>query len=161
MRKLLFAIIPLVLFSCNSPQESATQQIGERFFETMSKRKEIDKMLSFYSNVFQYENVSFESESNDSRFLYEEIYGWKDPKFIYESAETLQVEQILSNDSTIIGKGVTMPYVYNGREVEGTRFVIVLELDKEKKIVKQTDWYNYPMMEVIEAFHLKNSMKIE
>lgn len=161
MKHILIALIPLVLFSCQQGGNNQTQQIGERFFDTYSKRKEVDKILSFYAADFEYENLIFESETEDSRFLYEQFYGWKDPNFVYATPETIQLDEILSSDSTIVAKGSTLSYTYNGREVEGTRFVIVLELDKDKKIKKQTDWFNYPMAEIIEAFHLKNSMQIK
>lgn len=159
MRKIFWIVSLLFLFSCS--RENKTQDLGERFFETYSKRKEVDKMISFYAKKISYENVSFESETDDPQFLYEDFYGWKDPAFLYGSEETIEIDEILSNDSTIIATGSTMPYTYNGKQVEGTKFVICLELDKNQKIVKQTDWFDYPMAEILEAFYLKNSMKIE
>jgi len=156
-----FLIIFSVLFLISCSKENKTQQIGERFFETYSKRKEVDKILSFYADKIDYENIGFESETDDPKFLYQQFYGWSDAGFKYSSAETIQVDEILSNDSTIIATGTTMPYSYNGKQVEGTRFVICLELDKSLKIKKQTDWFDYPMAEVLEAYYLKNSMKIE
>lgn len=161
MRKLLLVSFVVMLFSCQSNQGNPNNELALRFFDTYSKRKEVDKMVSFYADKFEYENIVFESETDNSRFLYEEFYGWKDPNFIYENPETIHVDEILTSDSTIIGKGITMPYTYNGREVNGTRFVIILELDKDRKIKKQTDWFNYPMAEIIEAYHLKTSMEIK
>ena len=159
MKYLLIGISALIIFSCAG--ENKTQNIGERFFEIYSKRKEVEKMTSFYSDEFQYEYISFESNSDDPKFLYEEFYGWIDPAFIYETENTIQVEEIVSSPTSIVAIGTTMPYIYNGKEVEGTRFVIWLELDADMKIIKQTDWFDYPMAEIIEAFYLKNSMKIE
>lgn len=160
MKKLVYILLPILLWSCEKVKENETQKIAERFFKTYSERKELEKMVSFYSNVFQYENVNFESDATDVRFLYQELYGWNDKNMVYPG-ESILVEQILSNDSTIVAKGTTMPYYYNGKEVNGTRFVIWLELDKDKKIVRQTDWFNYPMNEIIEAYQLKNSMNIK
>ncbi len=159
MKNCLLILSVVFLISCS--KENKTQQIGERFFETYSKRKEVDKILSFYAEKFDYENIGFESETDDPKFLYEQFYGWSDPGFKYSSTETIQIDEILSNDSTIIATGTTMPYSYNGKQVEGTRFVICLELDKTLKIKKQTDWFDYPMAEILEAYYLKNSMKIE
>lgn len=159
MKHILLMISALVLFSCT--KENKTQELGERFFKTYSERKEIDKILSFYSSDFKYENIGFESNANDPKFLYEEFYRWKDPAFKYTSTETIVLNEIVSSDSSIVASGTTTPYFYNGKKVEGTRFVIWLELDKELKIKKQTDWFAYPMQEIIEAFYLKNSMKIE
>jgi len=118
-------------------------------------------MVSFYAKNFHYENVSFQSEADDPKYLYETFYNWSDPNFRFDGKETIRVDEILSNDSTIVAKGTTMPYTYNGKSVEGTRFVIWLELDKELKIKKQTDWFDYPMSEIIEAYQLKRNLKIE
>ena len=159
MKKVILFLLTGFLLSCS--QENKNQKLGERFFETYSKRKEIDKMVSFYADEFEYENIGFESETNDPKFLYEQIYGWKDPAFKYNSVESITLTKIVSNDSTLVATGKTLPYTYNNKEVEGTRFVIWLDLDKDSKIKKQTDWFDYPLEEIIEAFYLKNSMKIE
>lgn len=159
MRNLLIILLSGILFSCTS--ENKNQKVGERFFETYSERKDIEKMQSFYADEFHYQNIGFGAETNDAKFLFENIYGWKDPAFKYSTTQTLEVSKIVSNDSTIVATGNTLPYTYNGKEVEGTKFVIWLDLDENSKITKQTDWFDYPMEEIIEAFYLKNSMKIE
>lgn len=159
MRILLVIIFSGILFSCS--QENKNQKVGERFFEIYSERKDIDKMHSFYADEFQYENIGFGAETDNPKFLFEEIYGWKDPAFKYESNQTIEVTKIVSNDSTIVATGMTLPYSYNGKEAQGTKFVIWLDLDSNSKIKKQTDWFDYPIEEIIEAFYLKNSMKIE
>lgn len=159
MKKIIFLCFLIFIISCT--KENKTRQIGERFFETYSKRSEIDKMVSFYAKSFHYENVNFQSEADDPKYLYENFYGWNDPNFKFTGKETIKVDEFLSNDSTIVAKGTTMPYTYNGKTVEGTRFVIWLELDKDLKIRKQTDWFDYPMAEIIEAYYLKRNMKIE
>ena len=47
--------------------------IRRAFFEIYSKRAEIDKMLSFYADEFEYENIGFSSSTNDPKFLYEDF----------------------------------------------------------------------------------------
>src|SRR5690606_41982916 len=123
MKKLVYILLLILLWSCEKVKENETQKIAERFFKTYSERKELEKMVSFYSNVFQYENVNFESDANDVRFLYQELYGWHDKNMVYPG-ESILVEQILSNDSTIVAKCTTIPYNYNGKEVNATRLGI-------------------------------------
>ena len=159
MKKIILFSMAMLLISCN--KESKTKEIGERFFETYSKRKEIDKMVSFYAENFQYENIGFESEANDPRFLYRNFYGWADQHFKFSGDETIEVDEIISSDSSIVAKGKFMAHTYRNNPVEEMRFVIWLELDKDLKIKKQTDWFDYPMAEVIEAFYLKQNMKVE
>lgn len=157
---LLLSMTAVMLFSCGE-KSNKTQEIGERFFEIYSKRKEVDKMVSFYSEDFHYTNVAFESETNDSKFLYKEFYGWADPNFKFESEISVIVDEIVSTDSTIVARGKTLPYSYKGKVVEGNNFVIWLDLDEDLKIKRQTDWFDYPMSEIIEAWHLKSSFEIE
>lgn len=160
MRKLILALLAAVLlFSCNN--EGKTRKIGEEYLQIFSQRKELDRILSFYSNDFVYRNVSFDSETDDPKFLFEQLYGWKDPGFKYSGTESIEVLQIVDNDTAIVVKGRSLPYSYNGREVKGNDFVIWLDLDKNHKIKRQTDWYDYPMEELIEAYRLKNSFKIQ
>lgn len=159
MRKLSILLFSFVVLSCG--KENKTKEIGERFFENYSKRKEINKMVSFYAKDFHYENIGFESEADDPRFLYNDFYGWADPGFKFTNPETIQLEEIISSDSTIVAKGKFTEHSYNNRPVEEMRFIIWLELDKDLKIKKQTDWFDYPMTELIEAFYLKQNMKVE
>lgn len=159
MSKFIFILFVFSFLSCS--KENKTQEIGNRFFEIYSERKDVDKMVSFYAKSFSYENVNFHSDTADPKFLYENFYGWSDPNFRFQDKKTIVIEDIVTNDSTIIAQGTTMPYTYNGKEVDGTRFIISLELDKNLKIKKQTDWFDYPMEEMIEAYYLKSSMKIE
>lgn len=159
MQKITILIFSFIILSCTG--ENKTQEIGERFFENYSKRKEIDKMVSFYAKNFQYENIGFESEADDPTFLYKDFYGWADPNFKFTGQETIKIEEIISSDSSIVAKGKFLPYTYNNKAVEEMRFVIWLELDKDLKIKKQTDWFDYPMTELIEAFYIKQNMKVE
>ena len=159
MKKIILLLAATALISCG--KENKTQEIGERFFENYSKRKEIDKMVSFYAKDFHYENIGFESEADDPRFLYKDFYGWADAGFVFSNPETIKLDEIVTSDSTIVAKGKFLPHSYNNRAVEEMRFVIWLELDKDLKIKKQTDWFDYPMTEIIEAFYLKQNMKVE
>lgn len=160
MKKFILMLISLLMLSA-CEKSNPTQKIGERYFEIYSKRKELDKMVSFYADDFQYENIAIEVETNDYNYLFDHLYGWSDPSFQFEQTESIQIERIISNDSTIVGIGNTLPYSYNGNKVEGNRFVIILELDQNKKIKKQIDWFDYPMNEIVEAFYLKQNIKIE
>lgn len=160
MRKILvLSLFVLVSVSCST--EKNNYQLGERFFEIYSKRSEIDKILSFYADEFEYENIGFSSNTNDPKFLYEDYYGWNNPAIKYENENSITVTEILSNKYSIVAKGYTMPYTYNGNQVEGNRFVIWLELDDNSRIIKQTDWFDYPMSEIIEAYQLKQSISID
>lgn len=160
MKYVLMTLMTVLMFSC-SENSGKHKKTAELYFDLFSKRKELDKILSFYSDTFQYENINFETGTGDPKFLFEEGYGWRDPAMKYDTPESIQIEELLTNDYSIVAKGRTLDYQYNGKKVAGNRFVIWLDLDQEGKIIKQTDWFDYPMEEIIEAYELKKSLKIE
>ncbi|MFA5620083.1 MAG: hypothetical protein WDA08_07255 [Weeksellaceae bacterium] len=159
MKKIVLILIPLIFISCQ--QENKTRQIGELFFETYSKRIEPEKMLSFYSSDFQYRDVVFGSETNDPKVLFQKFYGWNDPNLRYESEHSIIIDEMISNDSSIIAKGKTHSYTYSGKFVPGVNFIIWLKLDENMKVKEQTDWFDYSLEEIIEAHKIKESLEIK
>lgn len=159
MKQGLILVMAVFFLACS--KENQHTEMAERYFEIYSKRNELDKMLSFYADEFDYENIGFETMTNDPKFLFENIYGWKDPAFRYESENSIEIEELVTAKNSIVAKGKTKNYIYNGKEVEGTRFVIWLDLDENSKIIQQTDWFAYPMEEILEAYQLKTSMQIK
>lgn len=159
MKRIIFLLLGMVMFSCSSV--SNKDHFGENFFETLSSRQNPEKMLSFYSNSFEYRDMIFHSETNDPEYLIKTIYGWDNPGFQYEGGKMFSIEEIVSNEFTVVAKGKTMPYVYNGNRVEGVEFVIWLDLDEDSRIKGQTDWYNYSTADILEAQQIRNSLEIK
>src|SRR5690625_6533631 len=95
MRIIVYSIFILLAVSCST--ESNNHQLGERFFEIYSKRAEIDKMLSFYADEFEYENIGFSSSTNDPKFVYEDFYGWKNRPSTYERENAIKVTERFRN----------------------------------------------------------------
>ena len=63
------------LVSCNSSSASKNDELGKRFFENYSSRKDYKKMLSFYNDSLLYENVAQYSGGStvDPRYLLNDI----------------------------------------------------------------------------------------
>jgi len=145
--------------SCTSNPK--TKEIGERFFDTYAQMGDMEKILSFYADDFSYENVLFGSETDDPATLYRDFYRWGDSNFSYTGNKFIIVEEMDWGENSVTARGLTSAYTYKGREVPGVRFVIWLEMDKDHKIIRQTDWYDYPIGELIEAYQLKRSLEIK
>src|SRR5690606_3470244 len=105
-------------------------------------------------------NIGFDSESDDPNFLYREFYGWADNGFHFESPETIELEEIVSSDSSIIAKGTSMPHSDNNRPVEAMRLVVWLELDKDSKSKTQTDSLHYALHELSGGLYLNQNREV-
>lgn len=160
MIRYLFLLSAFGLFlSCSS--EPKTKQVGERFFQAYSQMDDLEKILSYYGSDFNYENVLFGSKTDDPATLYKDFYRWGDSNFTYAQNRFVQVEEVDWSENSVTARGVTSSYTYKGKDIPGVRFVIWLEMDKDHKIIRQTDWYDYPIEELIEAYQLKKSLEIK
>lgn len=143
--------------SCNSSSASKNDELGKRFFENYSSRKDYKKMLSFYNDSLVYENVAQYSGGStvDPRYLLNDIIRWSDQTMQYENNKLLKVNELFSNDSMIIANGEFSPYTYNGMKFPAMKFTTYLYLDQNSKIKKQVDWFNYPIEDIIELYQLQ------
>ena len=115
------------LVSCNSSSASKNDELGKRFFENYSSRKDYKKMLSFYNDSLLYENVTQYSGGStvDPRYLLNDIIRWSDQTMQYENNKLLKVNELFSNDSMIIASGEFSPYTYHGMKFPAMKFRIL------------------------------------
>ena len=146
-----------LLFSCESSDQS---QVGKDFFETYALRKDEKLLQSFYNDTIEYENVVLQSGSHpiSSLELIRTNFSFNDAQMVYQNDTILRVEQLLSNDTMIVAQGHFLSYQYQGLTIPEMKFTTWLFLDKNKKIKKQVDWFNYPIEDIIQAYQMKQSM---
>lgn len=149
------------LGSCHPNSTREDDELGKRFFENYSSRADYKKMLSFYNDSLVYENVAQYSGPStvDPRYLLNEIIRWDDQTMQYENNKLLQVKELFTNDTMIIANGEFSPYTYNGVKFPAMKFTTYLYLDKNSKIKKQVDWFNYPIEDIIELYQLQQSQQ--
>ena len=162
--KLLYLLGLAVCFltiGCQSEKSSKQDELGKRFFENYSARTDYNKMLSFYNDSIVYENVGqYTGETTIApRYLLDEIIRWIDQTLTYDQNKLLNVKELFSNDSMIIANGEFSGYTYNGMKFPPMKFTTYLYLDKQSKIKKQVDWFNYPIEDIIELYQLQQSQQ--
>ena len=146
-----------LFFSCETSNQS---QIGKDFFETYALRKDEKILQSFYNDTIEYENVVLQSGLHpiSSVELIRTNFNFNDAQMVYPNDTILRVEQLMSNDTMIVAQGYFLPYQYQGLTIPEMKFTTWLFLDKNKKIKKQIDWFNYPIEDIIQAYQMKQSM---
>ncbi|MEG0187339.1 hypothetical protein [Algoriella sp.] len=160
--KVLSVLILTFLISCQSDSTtSKNDELGKRFFENYSSRKDYSKMLSYYNDSVVYENVAqYSGESTlKPQYLLDEIIRWNDQTMQYDGNKLLNVKEIFTNDTMIIANGEFSGYSYNGMKFPAMKFTTYLYLDKNSKIKKQVDWFNYPIEDIIELYQLQQSQQ--
>ena len=150
------------MFSCKNEQNTKGKEVAEKYFETFANRTDYNQIKSFYNDSVEYENVIQNTSvlNFETGYLLNEIYGWNDKALVYENNKVVKVNEIISNDSVVIVNGQFNSYTYNGFEFSPMKFTTYLYFDKDYKIKKQVDWYNYPIGDLIELHQLEQSKSI-
>ncbi len=151
-----FALI--LITSCSESKN----ELGEKYFETYTLRNDFNRFKSFYNDTILYENVVLQTGLNkiSTNELINTNFSWNDKQMVYQNGKILEVESMISNDTLIVASGKFLPYLYQGMQVPEMKFSTWLYLDKNKKIKKQIDWFNYPIEDIIQAYQMKQSMNI-
>lgn len=158
----LFVIFFILFVGCNSfNKKKDNQELAQHFFENYASRKDYKKMLSYYNDSIIYENATQSSGEAvvDPRYLLNDIIRWDDKTMEYKNNKMLEVKELFSNDSVIIANGEFSEYSYNGQKFAPMKFTTYLYLDKNSKIKKQVDWFNYPIEDIIELYQLQQNQQ--
>lgn len=161
--KILFLAALAMLASCQNKEKDKAEEVAELFFETYANRKDYNKIKSFYNDSIAYENViqNTSTINFETGYLLNNVLSWNDKAIAYEGGKALKVNEIISNDTVVVVNGEFNSYTYNGFQFLPMRFTTHLYLDKNYKIVKQVDWFNYPIGDLIELYQLQESKKFE
>lgn len=158
------ALAGLVLVSCNkNEKQEKAKEVAEKYFEAFADRKNYNQIKSFYADSVQYENVIQNTTVLylETGYLLNNIYSWNDKSLVYENNKAVTVKEIISNDSVVVVNGEYNKYTYNGFQYSPMRFTTYLYFDKNYKIIKQVDWYNFPLGDLLELYQLEQSKSIK
>ena len=159
----LIAVAALTQISCQNNEKDKAEEVAQLFFETYADRKDFNKIKSFYNDSIEYENVIQNTSTLkfETSYLLNNVLSWNDKSIAYEGGKALKVNEIISKDSMVVVNGEFNSYTYNGFQFLPMRFTTYLYLDKNHKIVKQVDWFNYPIGDLIELYQLQESKKFQ
>lgn len=158
------ALAGIMLVSCNKNEsQNKAKEVAEKYFESFADRKNYNQMKSFYNDSVQYENVIQNTTvlNLETGYLLNNIYSWNDKSIVYENNKAVTVNNIIANDSVVVVNGEYNKYTYKGFQYSPMRFTTYLYLDKNYKIIKQVDWYNYPLGDLLELYQLEQSKSIK
>ncbi len=151
-------LLGIILYSCDSSsardnasasaQKAKIKQVASEFFATYAERENWEKLLSFYRQDMQFEDVMLQIKIfNKTDF--QAFYNWPEGNFQKLSPDQphLVLQTLAVNDSTAVGRGYFTPFYFRGELYEwrwGSEFTIWLYFDERLKIKRQIDFIEYP-----------------
>lgn len=157
--KILLLAAAGLLFSCQNKEQSKSQEIAEKYAEVLSARKDYNQIKSFYKDSVKYENIIQNTEvlNLETGYFLNQIVNFKDKSLVYDNGQMIKVNEIVANDSIAIINGQFNSYTYDGFQFMPMKFTTHLYFDKDHKIQKQVDWFNYPIGDIIEHYQTQQS----
>jgi len=145
MRTVLTILIVFLLSGCasSSNNHNDLSEIVDEYFSVYSQRTDFERLMSFYDNNAQFEDVIYGNSLKNK----EEIKGflaWDRGEFkILSGDRALTVTKQIFEKKTVVTQGFFLEFSYDGQVLGPWLFVIVQEFNSQNKIIKQTDWINY------------------
>ena len=132
-----------IFLACNNKPDNNTQKIAQEYYEVYSEREDFEQLMSFYdtSAVLEDHITGYRLVGKDSIRLF---LDWPNPKFSKLEEKALVVEKIIVDERTAVVQGYFTPFTWGDITVEAMYFTTLLEFNRNGKIVKHTDWINYP-----------------
>lgn len=148
----------LIFLSCSctvEKQVSDHTDIINEYYQTYQERKNFDKFLSFYDENIILEDI-VSGDRIDGIEAFKQLFDWENPDFVLTDSVALVVTNQIIDKNMVSTQGYFTSFTWSGTLIEAMQFSTILELNNKGKIVKQTDWINYPST-LIDYGNRKNS----
>jgi hypothetical protein len=145
MRSILIIFTIIFISSCASKYRTINElhQVVEDYFSVYSQRSDFNRLISFYDNNAQFEDIVYGNILKNKEEI-KEFLAWNKGDFKALSGEKiLTVTKQVIKGNTAVSQGFFHEFSYNGQKFGPWLFVIVQEFNYQHKIIKQTDWINY------------------
>lgn len=145
MRIFTLALILLVLSACvpKNNNHNGLSEVAADYFRVYSQRKDIERLMSFYDNEAQFEDIIYGNRLKNKKEI-KHFLAWGQGEFKVLSGElALTVTKQTVKKTSVVTQGFFHEFSYDSQKLGPWLFVIVQEFNAQNKIIKQTDWINY------------------
>ena len=144
MRLLVFILFISFLCSCASnDQRAELKDTVDQYYSNYQVRSEFDGFMDFYADSVQFEDI-INGDRLSGKAAIREFFQWDNPEFKLLDSVAFIIEDQVVDQQKSITKGHFTPFEWSGTRYESMYFTSILEFNKDQKIVKHTDWINYP-----------------
>lgn len=122
---------------------SRLKEITRDYFTTYSLRLDFDRLMSFYAEDAQLEDIIYGNRAIGKAAI-REFLDWGRGDFkLLQGDRILSIEHQSFGDNRVVTEGVFHQFSYQGNPLGPWRFVIILTFNSEGKITQHIDWINY------------------
>lgn len=126
-------------------QKPSIKDIVTRYYSVYAQRADFDTFIDFYANDAVLTDV-IQHITIEGKPALIQFFDWNNPAFKKQAKVALIIhEQIISaKNNQIVTSGEFTPFLWQGKPYPAMQFTTILTLNTQGKIIKQTDWIDYP-----------------
>lgn len=140
---LLLTIALLVFFGGTARQYTPNKSVVDAYYQTYKERTAWNEFLEFYADDVVLEDFigGYKIEGKEA---FAEFFNWDDERFKKGATNALEIVKQDLSGNTVTTQGYFTPFSWGETQVEAMQFTTILEFNEDGKIIKHTDWINYP-----------------
>ena len=140
----LFIPLGVIFFltACSSPKNNL-HHIVKEYYATYQSRSDFDKFLDFYDDNMILEDIINGDKINGKAAL-KIFFDWKNPSYKKLNEHTLIISEQIIEKNKAVTSGYFTAFEWGGQKFEEMHFTTILIFNEKGKIIKHTDWINYP-----------------
>ena len=144
MRLLIFSLCLSILCACSSNDQQADLKATiAQYYTNYQVRSDFNRFIDFYADSILFEDI-INGDRLSGKVAIREFFQWDNPDFRLLDTVAFIIQDQVVDKKMSITKGYFTPFEWSGMRYESMYFTSILEFNKDLKIVKHTDWINYP-----------------
>ncbi|MEZ4918551.1 MAG: nuclear transport factor 2 family protein [Saprospiraceae bacterium] len=156
----LFFLTTLVyLNSCattpNPGDADIIRKQAKAYYAVYAVQKDFDAFMNFYDEHVVLEDI-VNGDRIEGKAALQTFFNWDVPGFERMDSVALVIEDQLVDQNKVVTTGYFTPFKWEESLVEAMHFTSILHFNPEGKIIRQTDWINYPAW-LVDYENRKNS----
>lgn len=115
----------------------------QAFYTTYQERNDFNHFMSYYADTVVFEDI-ISAVRIEGREDLKSFFDWENPAFSKLTNNALELSELIVESDKAVVKGHFLPFSWNGQKFEAMYFTTWLYFNEDQKIIRQTDWINYP-----------------
>ena len=128
---------------CKDSKNENLRTIAQDYFSAYQKQDDFQKFLSFYNEQIILEDIINGDRVKGKKAL-AAFFDWDNPDLSRSESMALVLEDLIVDGNKVVAKGFFTPFQWKNTSFESMHFTTILTFNVQCKIIKQTDWINYP-----------------
>ncbi len=131
------------LMSCENKTDLQKRELLASYYQLYNQHQDLDAFMTFYDDNIKYQDI-VTGEQVIGKTQLKQFFDWKNPHFTALDSTVLLVEKILVDKDQVVVSGHFTKFEWAGQPYGPMHFTSIFTFNNSGKIIKQSDWINYP-----------------